>query len=180
MRVVVGLLLIILCFLGTIFFRHYNGTVVPYPLLWYIFFIVLGLLGLWLITRSLRTSTKVIEEAVNSEIEKFKSTSEKTELNFDKCEFKSGTFSRQVEDPNMSSVKLFAPASIASSDTMIAETVIQSYLIYSETIDGKVLKFISHSFPFDQTTLKYYVLNNKISLYIDRSSRENYLFDLKR
>jgi hypothetical protein len=180
MRIVIGLLLIIVCFLGTIFFRRYNGTVIPYPILWYISFIVLGILGVWLISNSLRKTKRVIEQVVNTEIEKFKSTAEEIELNFDKCEFKSGSFSHQVDDPNMSTVKLFAPGTLGSIDTKITETVIQSYLIYTETINSTACKFISQSFPFDQTTLKFYVLNHNIALYVDRFNRKKYLFDLKR
>ncbi len=180
MRTAVGLLLILICFFGTIFFRHYDGTLIPYPILWYIFFIGLGIFGVWLISNSLRKEKKIIEQVVNTEIEIFKSTAEKIELNFDKCEFKSGSFSHQVDDPNMNTVKLFAPGSLTSIDTKITETVIQSYLTYTDTINGTVCKFVSYSFPFDQTTLKFYVLNHNIALYVDRFNREKYLFDLKR
>jgi hypothetical protein len=179
MGTAIGLLLIIVCFLGTIFFRRYDGTVIPDPILWYIFFIVLGLLGVWLISISLRKAKRVMEQVVNTENEKFKSTAEKVELNVDKCEFKSGTFSHQVDDPNMRAVKVFAPASLASMDIQITETVIQSYLTYTEIINGTVFKFVSQSFPFDHTTLKFYVLNHDIVLYIDRFNPEKYLFDLK-
>jgi hypothetical protein len=131
-----------------------------------------------LIVSSLRKTQKVIEEVVNTQIEILKLNAEKIELDFDKCEFKSGSFSHQVEDPNMSTIKLFAPGSLASIDTTITETVIQSYLTYTETINGTVCKFVSQSFPFDQTTLKFYVMNHNITLYIDRSNCDKYLFDL--
>lgn len=176
MRTAVGLLFIMVSFIGTIFFRRYNGTVIPYPILWDISFIVLGLLGAWLIYSSVRKTRKVIEQVVNREIEKLKSNSEKVELNFDKCEFWSGSFSHQVEDQNMTAVKLFAPGSLASAiDTMIKENVIQSYLTYTDTINGELCKFISQSFPFDQTTLKFYVLNHNITLYMtDLTERDIY------
>ena len=181
MRTAVGLLLIVVSFIGTIFFRRYNGTVIPYPVLWYLSLIVLGLLGVGLIYSSLRKTKKIVEQLVNSEIEKLKSNSEKIELNFDKCEFKSGSFSHQVEDQNMGAVKFFAPGSLASGiDTTITENVIQSYLTYTDTINGELCKFISQSFPFDQTVLKFYVLNHNITLYVDRFNRKKYLFDLKR
>jgi hypothetical protein len=180
MRTVIGLLLIIVSFFGTIFFRRYNGSVIPYPTLWYISFLVLGLLGVWLIYISVRKVKRVVEQHIHSEVEKLKSNAEKIELNFDRCEFKSGSFSHQVDDPNISTVKFLAPGSFASIDTQITENVIQSYLTYTETINGTVYKFISQSFPFDQTTLKFYVLNHNITLYVDRYDREKYLFDLKR
>lgn len=180
MRTAIGFLFIILCFLGTIFFRRYNGTAIPYPILWYISFIALGLIGAWLIASSFRKTKRAIEQVINSEIDNFKSTAERVDLNFDKCEFKSGSFSHQIDDPNMSTVKLFVPSALTLVDTTINETVIQSYLTYSETINGTDFKFVSQSFPFDQTTLKFHVLNQNIELYVDRFNQEKYLFDLKK
>ena len=154
MRMIFGLLLIIACFLGTLFFRRYSGTVIPYPVLWYFSFIALGLLGVWLISSSLRSVENDIQQAANSELMEFKSRAERIEVNFDQCEFKSGTFSQQVDDPNLTSLQLVAPVSPLFMDTEITENVIRSYLIYSDKTDGSDSKYISQSFPFDQATLK--------------------------
>jgi hypothetical protein len=181
MRTIVGIFLIIVSFFGMIFFRRYDGSVIPYPILWYLAFIILGFFGVWLIYTATRKIERVVEQNINAEVEIFKSKSEKIELDFDKCEFKSGSFSHQVEDPNMRAVKFLAPGSLTSNiDTTITENVIQSYLTYTDIINGQPQKFISHSFPFDQTTLKFYVLKHNITLYVDRFNREKYLFDLKR
>ena len=181
MRIIFGSLLIIVSLFGTIFFRKYNGTVIPYPTLWHLLSIALGFLGAWLIYISVKKARRVAGQHINAEIEKFKSNAERIELDFDKCEFKSGSFSHQVEDPNMSAVKFMVPGSLASYiDTTITENVIQSYLTYTDTIHGETYKFISHSFPFDHATLKYHVLNHNILLYVDRFNREKYLFDIKR
>lgn len=180
MRTISGLLLIIIALFGTIFFRRYNGSVIPYPGLWYLFFIVLGLLGVWILFSAAGRIKRIVSQHMNSEIEKLKLNAEKIELNFDKCEFKNGSFSHLVEDPTMSTVKLFAPGSLTSIDTTVTENVIQSYLIYTDTINGENCKFISQSFPFDETTLKFYVLNQNITLYVDRYDKKKYLFDFKR
>jgi hypothetical protein len=180
MRIIVGLLLIIVCFLGTIFFSHYNGTVIAYPILWYVSFVILGSLGMWLISSSIRKAKRVINQVVGTQLEKLKSNAEKIELDFDKCEFKSGSFSDDVDDPNISTIKLFAPGSAAFIETKTTETVIQSYLTYTGIINSTVCKFVSQSFPFDKETLKYYVNNHNIALYVDRFNREKYLFELER
>src|SRR6186713_2482794 len=113
MRTVLGLLLIIASFFGIIFFEHYSGSVIPYPTLWYIPFIAFEFLGAWLIYSATRKVKKNIGQHINSEVEKFKANAEKIELDFDKCEFKSGSFSHKIEDPTVSTVKLFAPGSLA-------------------------------------------------------------------
>ena len=180
MRIIFGSLLIIVSLFGTLFFRKYNGTVIPYPTLWHLLSIALGLLGGWLIYISVKKLRRSGELQINAEIEKFKSNAERIELDFDKCEFKSGSFSHQIEDPNMRAVKFMMPGSLASYlDTTITENVIQSYLTYTDTFHDANYKFISQSFPFDQATLKYHVLNHNIMLYVDRFNREKYLFDIK-
>jgi hypothetical protein len=180
MRTAIGLFLLILCFLGTTFFRRYDGTINPYPVLWYIFFIILGLIGGWLVASSINKSTSNFERAVNAELEKLKSNAERIQLDFDKCEFKSGSFSREVEDANLSPAFLFAPGYLASMDKKVTETVNQSYLVYTENINGDTCKFISQSFPIDLATLKFHVLNGNITLYVDRFNRERFVFELKK
>src|SRR6187399_1353766 len=180
MRTIFGLLFIIASLLGITFFKYYNGSVIPYPTLWYISFVILGLLGVWLIYSATRKVKKIIDQHINSEVEKFKANAEKIELDFDKCEFKSGSFSHQVEDPTMSTVKLFAPGSLGLiADTTITENVIQSYLTYTDTFKGESCKFVSQYFPFDPSMLKFHVLKHHIILYIDRFDKRKYLFDLK-
>ena len=181
MRLILGLFLTIISFLGILFFRHYSGTIIPYPSLWYILFIIAGLSGLILIFSSFRRIEKIVTDSYDAEIEKFKISSEKIELNFDFCEFKSGSYSHQVENENISSIKQIAPPSITMlADTSITENVTQSYLVYNYTVNGKTEKYTSQSFPFDPTTLRFYVLNQNISLYVDWFDRTKYFFDLKR
>ena len=154
MRKAVGFLFIIIFCLGTTFFRHYSGTLISYPILWYISFFALGLLGVWLVASSVRKAKNIIENVVNTETEKFKSNAEIIELNFENCEFKTGSFSHQVDDPRMNAPFTgFGP--LTTIDPKITETVFQSYLTYTGTINGSICKFVSPSFPFDQTTLSF-------------------------
>lgn len=180
MRIVIGLFLLLLCFLGTIFFRRYDGTIIPYPALWYLFFIILGFIGAWLVASSINKSTSNFERAVNAEVERLKTNAERIQLEFDKCEFKSGSFSREVEDVNRSPAHLFAPGYLESMDKTVTETVHQSYLIYTEIVNGETSQFISQSFPIDLVTLKFYVLNDYMTLYVDRFNRERFVFELKK
>ena len=149
--------------------------------MWYILFALAGISGLILVFSSFRRIEKIVTDSYDVGIEKFKENAEKIELNFDFCEFKSGSYSHQVENENISSIKWIAPSSITMlADTSNTENVIQSYLIYNNTVNGNTEKYISQSFPFDPTTLRFYVLNQNISLYVDRFDRKKYFFDLKR
>jgi hypothetical protein len=181
MRIIAGILLIAVSFIATIYFKSYSGIIISNPFLWYIFFVLLGLFGVLLLSSSLKKTKKSIIQIQNRELEKLKANSDKIVLDFDLCEFRSGSYSHQAEDENMSAIGLVAPASLSLIvDKPITENVIQLSLIYKYTISGMIEKFISQSFPFDETTLKYHVLNNNIILYIDRFNRNRYFFELIR
>ena len=180
MRTLLGLILLIVGALGTIFFRRYHGNVIPYPTVWYIAFFILGMLGIWLVYKAAIRLTNMVDRHVSSETEKLKSNAIRIIVDIDKCEFKSGSFSHEVEDQNMSAVKLFAPGTLASIETTTTENVIQSYLVYTDVINGEHCRFVSQSFPFDPTTLRFYILNQDMTLYIDRIDSRKYLFELKK
>jgi len=183
MKSIVGFLLIIISSIGILFFLPPEGTIMI-RILCYVAFYALGFLGVLFIYSARRKVKAIREKHIHTEIEKLKSSAEKLELNFDKCNFKNGSFSCQEEDENMTDIIISIlpqlPLPLPYINTHVTENVNHSYLTYTETVDGKVCKFISQSFPFDQTTLKFYALNNSIVLYIDRFNREKYLFDLKR
>lgn len=178
MKILLGLFLVVSSLLGTIFLRRLTGADISNPQIVYFIFITIGILGFWVILRSLSKTKEILENAAQSELESFKSTATKIELDFDHCTFKSGSYSHQVDDESITPFKIIASGPISAMDTSISETVTQSYLVYTTKINDAPRKFISHSFPFDQTTLKYYVLNNKIFLHIDKLTPSKYYFEL--
>ena len=117
-----------------------------------------------------------MNEFKKSKIEEIKNNAERIILDFDLCDFKSGTYFHEVRDENISSLNLISPG--LSFDETKTERVINSSLIYKYTISGRTEKFVD-SFPFDTTTTKFYVLNHKIALYVDRLDRTKYFFELK-
>ena len=117
-----------------------------------------------------------MNEFKKSKIEEIKNNAEKIELDFDLCEFKSGTYFHDVTDENISSINLISPG--LSFDETKTERVLNSSLIYSYKISGKTENY-TDSFPFDIITLKFYVLNHKIVLYVNRFDRSKYFFDLE-
>ena len=118
-----------------------------------------------------------MNEFKKSRIEEIKNNAEKIELDFDLCVFKSGSYFHEVTDENISSRGLIVPG--VSYNPTKMERVERSSLIYNHTTSGRTEKYME-SFPFDQTTLKFYVLNHKIVLYLDRFDRSKYFFDLEK
>ena len=105
----------------------------------------------------------------------------KISLNFDSCKFRDSSFVEEVEEEN-SDYKL-AGALVGSSigyyyTPVIKEERVQTVLFYSdpELYSGK--RFFQ-TFPMDLITLKYHLLNQSVTLYIDKLDSHKYLFDLK-
>lgn len=181
MRLILGIFLFIVSFLGTIFFSKYKGSLIANPSLWYLLFLLIGLLGVWLFRSSFKYTDRIINQVQESKIRQLKANAEKIVVEFDLCEFKDGSFSHEVRDENISTINLLAPSPMSSlHEPTITQHIVQSSLIYSNHAAGRTDKFISDSFPFDQTTLKFYVLNHKVMLYIDNLDRRNYFFDLEK
>lgn len=176
MRVIFGTFFIIVSFLGTIFFNKYSGSAITYPVIWYILFILIGIIGLFLFRSSSQKAERVMSEFANARVEEIKRNAERIELDFDLCEFKSGTYFHEVTDENVNSLNVISPG--LSYTPTKTERVESSSLIYNYSISGKTEKYIE-SFPFDSTTLKFYVLNHKITLYVDRFDRSKYFFNLE-
>jgi hypothetical protein len=181
MRIIFGTFFIIASFLGAFFFSRYNGAVIVSPLLWYILFIFIGVLGFLLFFGSFKKADRMTRQFEETKILKLKTNSEKIELEFDLCEFKSGSYSHEIKDENISTINLIAPTPISSlHNPTVTENVVRSSLIYNYQISGQTEKYVSQSFPFDQVTLKFYVLKHKISLYVDKFDKRKYFFDLEK
>lgn len=180
MRIIIGLIFIAVAPLGVIYFRNYTGKIIPYPFLWYTGFILLEILGWLLIYWAVKSRIKKIAKPLIAEVENLKANGEKVVPDFDRCEFKNGSYSHEVDDPRVSNVQWLGSGAIASMDVTTTENIIQSYLVYYHPGSDPPEKFISHHFPFETTTLKYHVLKQEIVLYVDRFDRKKYLFDLKK
>jgi len=180
MRIIIGVIFIAIAPLGIIYFRNYHGKIIPYPFLWYTGFILLEILGWLLIYWSFKSRMTKIAKPLIAEAEKLKAKGEKIIPDFDRCEFKNGSYSHEVDDPRVSNVQWLAPAAIPSIDVTTTENIVQSYLVYYHPGSEPPEKFISHHFPFETTTLKYHIIKQDIVLYVDPFDRKRYFFDLKK
>ena len=172
----IGLLFAIIGFIGFFFFNHYKGESIPSPNLWYIGSIAVCILGLFLLFHGKNKVVSKLIEAYHEEKRKFKAKAEKRIIDFDDCEFTNTGYTHEVEDDEYS---WMAGRVMFTHEITKLETIYQSGLIYYyKTIKGTE-KFYSPSFPFDKKTLEFYVLEKKITLYIDRFNRKNYFFEVE-
>lgn len=154
---------------------QYPKSITSYPIFWiFIVLLVMGIL-IWLMLKSDRYTTKIASQIEQTRVNEFKKTAEKIILDFDRCEFKNGGYSHEVLDQQLSSLNWASPGSFSYYPTK-SERVFQSTLIYSPSRESKE-RFIG-SFPVDSTTLKSYVLTDRICLYVSKQNKAQYLFDI--
>jgi len=176
MKIIAGLLLGIISFLGTIYFRHYRGNLIAHPGLWYFLFFSMGIIAALLIFSSFRSSEKRFNHQMEQGRLVFLKRAHKVEITFDDCEFFSGGYSQTISDDNVSTLNLVSPIPTYFHNPVKEEKVVCSYFVYTDPVNKQ--RFISHTFGVDADTLKYYVLSNRIILYVANATTKEYLFEL--
>lgn len=177
MRFVLGLFLIIVSFVGNIFFRRYHGSIIDNPFLWHGLFVLIGIAGIGLLYFSLKNANDEANDFRQRQMEQFLASAGKIPVDFDRCEFRSGSFTEYREDTDPIGLESLAPPAVRLfADTPSPVTVHQSYLILETDWEGQPRRFISHSFPCDVATLKFKVMNREIALYVQKANPGHYLF----
>lgn len=178
MKLLPAIFLILVSLVGWIFFDHYNGNLIQYTFLWKTGFVLVGLLGLWLIVKSSSSVLTRLQTSIERKEEQFKKHAQSVPIVFDQCEFHSGTYRDiQMEGGRLSGIRTFAPAQLTSSNSSPDfQMIVRSYLVFTTKYQGNSCRFVSPSFPVDLATLKYRVMQNQLLLYVDRYDSHRFLF----
>ncbi|HYF32584.1 MAG TPA: hypothetical protein VD993_15775 [Chitinophagaceae bacterium] len=182
LKIVAGLLLFAISIIGIAFFRRYTGTIIPYPKVWLFVSIAIGIIGGYITYITLRRADDELEQSITLTLNNLKARAEKIKLEFDNCDFKDGSFTKEVEEsyPGLIIASALVGSSAGAYLTPVSKkNIIQSFLIYTNDNNGSTEKFVSQAFPFDKTALKYYVMTDALTLYVHRTDRQQYFFELK-
>ena len=110
-----------------------------------------------------------IENGIDKRLKQLKAMGEQIKPNFDLCEFKDSSYSHEVIDTNLPGLSAYG------GEMMTTENVNQSVIIYHHGDD----ETFTQPFPCGRDALKFYVMNNNITLYVNPFDRSDYFFDLK-
>jgi hypothetical protein len=184
-----GFLFILLGALITLFFRHYTGTIIPYP--WICLLLGLALLatGIYLIRTSEADDDKTNRDNLYQAIAELKSTGERIEVDLRTCSIRT---SESLEpDPgkqiDLTMFYIIAPTGLYTLATLIKDRpedtkgVLTSVIIfpYVNTRTGQTEKFIGPIILKDEVSLSFYLdRQQRTTLYVDKTNRSRYYFDL--
>jgi hypothetical protein len=176
---ITGYVIIALSLIGIVYFRNYAGHSICFPTFWYALCIIFCLLGYFLSNNSMTRKQKKDSNNILQQQEKLKINGEKVMLDINFCNFKSNNFEEEIKSKDDLGVQMY-DALYNSNQNYKTDEVNQTVIIYDYKIGDQIKKIVSQVFPIDVITLKSYVMNNDIILYIDRYDKSKYFFDLKK
>lgn len=169
-----GYLLIGIGLLGFIYFKSYKGSTIPLPVLWLLLSLIIAAIGAYLIVTA-KLNKQIQQTNENSDkLSRIKETGERLLIELENCDFKTGSIS-QLNRESFSSVQMIDALYDPNRNHVETSSTV-TYIIYKHKTGNPFEKFISQPFSIDETTLKYYISQNKIVLYIDRFDRTKYFF----
>lgn len=186
---IIGLFLILVGAIVTLFFRHYTGTIIPYP--WLCLLIGLASLatGIYLVRASTTSEDKTARKKLYQSIAELRSTGERIEVDLRACSIR--TSESLESDPgkqiDLTMFYLIAPSGLYSLSTFIKDRpeevrgVLRSMIIFSyvNSRTGQTEKFISPIILKDEVSLSFYLdRQQRTTLYVDKTNRSRYYFDL--
>jgi hypothetical protein len=168
-------LLIGIGFIGVGFFKNYKGSIIPYTGLWFFLSIAVGLLGLALLYLSKKSKLTSQENFNRDRLERIKQNGERILLTVDNCEIRENNYSEEVINESSSRIQQI-DALYDPNRNYKQNYIEQSAIIYYYKVEDEKLRMTSQSFSCNAKTLKSYIENKKLVLYVNRFDRNEYAF----
>lgn len=186
---IVSVILSILGFLILLFFRHYRGVLIPHRWLFCLVGTLFGLIAWWLSDIALSQEKKADRRQSDQLISDLKSNGEKIMVDLNACEIKSSEYTQIIDDSTGARevAYFFAPYTlqglVRSPDPNHSRTVDipQSVFLFrtENPRTGQSECFVSPVIPKDNITLSFYFdRQGNTTLFVDKSDRRRYYFDL--
>jgi hypothetical protein len=165
--------------LTLLFFRAYDGDIIPYPYLVFTTGILIGILGLRLFIRSNIKTDKEIEYDYKSDIQHLKNKGRVLEVKFDDCEIVSNKFYEEQPKSNNYRSQAFDSA-YNDNDSVVRSVVNQARIVYKHNIEGRNVVFQSPIINKDEITLNFLLDRYQATkIYVDVYDHSNYYFDIE-
>ena len=170
-RNIVGYIIMGIGLVGFVYFGYYHGDKIPLTNLWFILSLAFIYIGVFFgkIFKIKNKNGDVDEEATRIKI--LKERGEKIIPEINSCEFKQSNYQREAKPVN--------PLVIQIPDESSSE-INQLVIVYKHKTSEKTETFISPIIYIDEVTLEYHIIKKDLVLYVDRSNRSNYYFNLER
>lgn len=186
---VIGYSFIAVGLLMAIYFFNYTGPGFPDPTFLWMLGVIIMVAGIVLLSYSPKTISLLLQKGVDERITQLKENGERIRVDLSQCTLKEHSYTEEKEryDGNGLLTSGFerqvqAWNALGDSTRNIKQVpVVQSVIIFSREhpVTGKEERFVSPVIPKDRITLAFYLEEQgATNLYVDKTDRENYYFDL--
>lgn len=178
-------------FLTVTFFRKYSGEIIPYPFLFWLLGLSMFWGGILFLRYTPSTKEMNIQKQITAIINDLKENGDKIQVDLTQCELKEHNYIEEREkyghknelltldiEREIQGLDALSSGSIGNVEQVqIKQTVIIFYKLNIR--NGQTEKFISRVIPKDKITLSFYLDKQKQTmLYVDKTNRSRYYFDL--
>lgn len=182
---------IALGFLTVTYFREYTGSVIPHPAIFWVLGIIMMVGGIGFLRFTPAALDRRMQKQIDDTIYHLKVNGERIRVDLSQCEVKERSyteerqrygdedelltfdFERQIQTLN---------ALGGGNDRNVTQVqVTQSVVIFSRKnpLTGETERFVSRVIPKDKVTVAFYLEEQReTSLFVDKTNRELYYFDL--
>ena len=190
-RRILAYILFGLGFLTVTFFRKYSGELIPYPFLFWLLGLAMFWGGLLFLRYTPSTKEITVQKQIAAVINDLKENGEIIQVDLTQCELKEHNYIEEKErygnknelltldiEREIQGWNALGGGSMRNVEQVqIKQTVI---IFYKPNIrSGQTEKFISRVIPKDKITFSFYLDKQKQTmLYVDKTNRESYYFDL--
>lgn len=170
-----------ICGLGLIvylFFREYAGSLIPYPLLFWLVGIAMIAGGAFLVRYSYRIAEDRAHVNMKRAIQEFKNASEFTDISFSDCEILRNDYVHEV-DRNTHRARAW-DALVDETRNTSRQKINQNVLVINHVINGQKHRFYSHTLNIDHDTLLLKLdMKKQTKLYFNSNNLDEYYLDLE-
>jgi hypothetical protein len=159
------------------FFRNYHGNLISNSGVWYFLSFILLVAGLYLYHNSKSSKLSKQEKYDKKRLERLKTQGEKIIVTPDTSEIRENSYYEEVVSNTVSKVQVF-DAVYDSNRNYSQKYVQQSAIIFYPNPQLKIRRIASQSFPIAAETLRTYIENGFVILYINKQNQDDYMFEL--
>jgi hypothetical protein len=164
-------------FISFTFFINYKGSVISFSTLWFIVSLLIGIIGVYLISTSKTAKISRQEKYNEKRVAQLKQNGEKILLTKDNCEIRENNYYEEGNDARLHRIQeidaLYDP-----NENYTQKFIEQTVIVYSYNNGFNKIRMTSQSFPFGTETLKYYIENKSLVLYVSPLDKSDYAFEI--
>ena len=187
MKRIIGIILIVIGALSSLFLKNYNGDIIPFPTLLFFLGLIILLIGIWLQFSGKSKDERILKSKMQEEINRLKQTGRIVNVDFKDCEIESNNYYNEISKtdnyimPDRIKYKIQAWDSIFDSGNAVENVEInQSRIVYKDKNSNTNETYVSGIISKDKITLSFYLDKfEKTKIYVDKDDKELYYFDLE-